>query len=399
MPQSTASIHGLEPDATANGILITDPEARIRSANSEFFAGTGYRPEEVIGRAPHFLCAERQGRHLYDAAWRQALHTGLWDGMVCNQSKSGEAHTVRLTVAAMHDGCGGIAGYVWTFAGADGPVKQCAWPRCLLCRDAPKPYRQREPIERLAQALQNREFILHYQPKVCLVDGAVIGVEALIRWQHPENGLIAPMDFLPLLDGTELATRIDEWVIEHAALQWAEWRAQGLDLEIAVNVAGHHLQQPGFLATVRRSLAAAAMPADRLEIELVETAALENLEAVSAAMRAGMDLGIGFALDDFGTGYSSLTHLRHLPVDSLKIDRSFVRGMLADPEDMAIVSSVLGLARAFGRRAVAEGVETQAHLERLHQMGCADAQGYAISPPLPADQLRAWLAARAVMPA
>jgi len=248
-------------------------------------------------------------------------------------------------------------------------------------------------LRRIDEALANNELALFFQPKVNMRTGAVIGAEALIRWYHPERGMLPPCEFLPLLEGSELAIRIGEWVIDTALAQIAAWRRQELDLTVSVNIAANHLQQDDFLARLRNKLAAhpEILP-DRLELEVVESAALEGVAQISQLIDECQALGVRFSLDDFGTGYSSLTYLRRLPASVLKIDQSFVRDMLWDLGDLAIVEGVIGLATAFRRTVIAEGVETSEHGELLLRLGCDLAQGYGIARPMPADELPGWIA-------
>ena len=252
---------------------------------------------------------------------------------------------------------------------------------------------QRESLEHIRQALHAGEFVLHYQPKVNMRSGAVVGAEALIRWQHPQRGLLAPSVFLPVIEDHPLSVDLGEWVIDTALAQMALWHAQGLALPVSVNVGARQLQMGQFVS--RLSALLARHPPVRpgwLELEVLETSALEDMAQVHKVMHACHDLGVGFALDDFGTGYSSLTYLKHLPAETLKIDRSFVLGMLGDPNDLAIVEGIIGLANAFRRQVIAEGVETSAHGERLLALGCELAQGYGIARPMPASDMPAWVA-------
>ena len=250
-----------------------------------------------------------------------------------------------------------------------------------------------ETQARLHLALDRDEFILHYQPKVNLRTGALIGVEALIRWQHPELGLRLPVDFLPAVEASPLVDALGEWVIEQALAQIDRWRAQGLDIPISVNISGQHLQRPDFVERLRALLAAhpEVTPA-RLELEVLETSALEDLGQAARVLDACRELGVAFALDDFGTGYSSLTYLKRLAVKTLKIDRGFVHDMLDDPDDLAILEAIIGLAAAFRREVIAEGMESMAHGARLLALGCELAQGFAIARPMPAEALPEWLA-------
>ena len=251
-----------------------------------------------------------------------------------------------------------------------------------------------ESIERIRCALSAGEFELYYQPKVNMRSGAVIGVEALIRWRHPDKGLLPPNVFLPVVEDHALAVAIGEWVLASALAQIERWRAAGLDIPISVNVGARQLQQLDFIERLYALLAShpAVRPGD-LGLEILETSALEDLARVSQIIEACRAIGVSFALDDFGTGYSSLTYLKRLKVDQLKIDRSFVHDMLDDPDDLAILEGILGLATAFGHETIAEGVETVAHGTMLLQLGCELAQGYCIALPMAAEQLPAWIAA------
>jgi diguanylate cyclase (GGDEF)-like protein/PAS domain S-box-containing protein len=247
-------------------------------------------------------------------------------------------------------------------------------------------------IDEIRLALLRQEFVLYYQPKVHLSAGNVIGYEALIRWQHPQQGLLAPGLFIPALDRHPLAIALGDWVIEAALRQLALWKSQGLNTRVSVNIDSQQLHDPEFADRLQRQLAAqpTVLPC-QLELEILETGALENMQQVSTLIRRLQDMGIECALDDFGTGYSSLTFLKQLAAHTIKIDQSFVRGMLDDAEHAAIVNSILGLARNFDRIALAEGIETEAMGQTLIEFGCQFGQGYAIARPMPAAAVLNWL--------
>jgi EAL domain-containing protein (putative c-di-GMP-specific phosphodiesterase class I) len=221
--------------------------------------------------------------------------------------------------------------------------------------------------------------------------GRVVGFEALVRWQHPEHGLLGPARFLPVIEGTDLDAELGRWVLREGLTQLAAWRAMGLDIGLSVNVSATQLQTPGF-AQELESLLRTFPQLERgiIEIEVLETAALADIDAAGVVLRRCMDLGVGVALDDFGTGYSSLSYFRRLPVKTLKIDQSFVRDMLRNPEDRAIVEGIVRFARAFDRDLVAEGVETPDLCMPLERMGCAVGQGYGIAPPMPSERVPEW---------
>jgi diguanylate cyclase (GGDEF)-like protein/PAS domain S-box-containing protein len=250
-----------------------------------------------------------------------------------------------------------------------------------------------ESLERIRDALTKNEFVLYYQPKVNMRTGEVVGVEALIRWQHPEKGLLPPAVFLPVIEDHLLAIAIGEWVINTALTQMEMWQMTGLDMHVSVNISARQLQQVDFVEHLIKILARHPKVApSRLAMEVLETSALEDLVHVSRVIDACQHIGVMFALDDFGTGYSSLTYLKRLPVKLLKIDQSFVRDMLDDPDDLAILVGVIGLAGAFRRQVIAEGVETIAHGSMLLKLGCELAQGYGIARPMPAEALQPWVA-------
>jgi len=252
---------------------------------------------------------------------------------------------------------------------------------------------QFENIERIRSALDQGEFVLHYQPKVNLKTGAVIGAEALIRWQHPERGLLSPADFMPHIENHPICVSLGEWVIDSALTQISAWSATGQNLSVSVNIDAYHLQQQNFPARLSTLLSGHPdVQPGSLELEILESSALQDMAAVTDIMHACREMGVHFALDDFGTGFSSLTYLRRFPADILKIDQSFVRDMLDDPDDLTIVKGVIGLATAFKRQVIAEGVETQAHAEMLLSMGCELAQGYGIARPMPANEFSDWKA-------
>ncbi len=247
-------------------------------------------------------------------------------------------------------------------------------------------------IGRVQEALDKAEFTLHYQPKVDMRRGVVLGLEALVRWDHPQHGLIAPMQFLPLIENTGLSSRVGDWVLGQALEHLAMWRRAGHDISVSVNVSARHLQEPDFALRLSELLARYPdAPATALELEVLETAAHADIEATSALLARCRSIGVRFALDDFGTGYSTLTYLKQLPVDVLKIDRSFVHHMLDDAQDRAIVEGVIGLARTFQCVVVAEGVESPAQARTLLEMGCNIGQGTGIAAPMPAAAVSAWI--------
>lgn len=254
-----------------------------------------------------------------------------------------------------------------------------------------KAQHHRQQLKTLRHALRDNQFVLYYQPKVDLIDGRIIGAEALIRWQHPERGLIPPAEFLPYIQGSDLEQAVGEWVMQQAMTQLGKWHAAGLTLGVSVNISANHLLQPDFHDFLQALLAQHhGVPSSCLELEVLESAAIGDVDQAITIMQRCRELGVDFSLDDFGTGYSSLIYLRKLPIDILKIDQSFVRDMLTDNDDLGIVESVIRLAAVFNRDVIAEGVETMAHGAKLCQLGCRLAQGYGIARPMAAEMLVPW---------
>jgi EAL domain-containing protein (putative c-di-GMP-specific phosphodiesterase class I)/FixJ family two-component response regulator/GGDEF domain-containing protein len=238
----------------------------------------------------------------------------------------------------------------------------------------------------LRRALERREFVLHFQPQVALATGAIVGAEALIRWQRPDVGLVPPKDFIPLLEETGLIVPVGEWVLQEACRQARFWQDEGLpDLRIAVNFSSRQFRESDVSAQVRRALAESGLEPRRLELEITESLVLFDAEAVIRVLgelRAG---GVSHALDDFGTGYSSLSYLQRLPVARIKIDYSFVANITSSPSDAAIVRAVVGMAHNLGLSVIAEGVETEGQLGYLKGLQCEEVQGFHFSRPLPAE--------------
>ena len=244
----------------------------------------------------------------------------------------------------------------------------------------------------LHEALVNQEFKLHYQPQVA-GENQVVGVEALLRWQDPRRGMVPPAEFIPLAEESGLILPMGKWVIETACVQLVRWatRKETDHLTIAVNVSARQFHQPDFVDQVLAALARSGARADRLKLELTESLLVVDIEGVIAKMNALKGNGVGFSLDDFGTGYSSLSYLKRLPLDQLKIDQSFVRGILLDPDDAAIAKMIIALADSLGLTVTAEGVETPAQHQFLASLGCHHYQGYLFGRPQPIEAFEAGL--------
>jgi predicted signal transduction protein with EAL and GGDEF domain len=257
--------------------------------------------------------------------------------------------------------------------------------------------RQRMETE-LHRALERGEFILHYQPRMDLRTGRISGVEALLRWQHPKNGLVPPSDFIPLAEETGLIVPIGAWVMQEACRQGRRWHQEGLrNLSVAVNLSMRQLQSDGLLAVVLAALDEAETDPSCLELEITETAIMKDAEGAVRLLRRLKDAGVRLSLDDFGTGYSSFHYLRHFPLDSLKIDRSFVAEIHADARESPLITAMIAMARNLGLNVIAEGVETREQADFLHANGCHETQGYYYSRPLPPCGLRELLRSQAGM--
>lgn len=250
---------------------------------------------------------------------------------------------------------------------------------------------QHEFLKSVRYALEHEQFELYYQPKINLRSKQLTGVEALIRWRHPQRGLLSPAEFLRPIENTDLDSEIGDWVISTALAQIDRWQKADLDIEVSINISAHHLESNRFAEKLQQQLGRYPnIKPENLQIEVLETAALNDIAIVRNIVEVCHQIGVKFALDDFGTGYSSLSYLSSLPVDVLKIDQSFVRDMLEDTRDMAIVQGIIALARAFDQQTVAEGIETVAQFQALLDMGCEMGQGYGIARPMPANELISW---------
>src|SRR6266481_575032 len=244
----------------------------------------------------------------------------------------------------------------------------------------------------LRHALERREFELHYQPKVDIQKNQVVGMEALLRWRHPEKGLLPPNEFIPLAEETGLIIPIGRWVIEEACAQNKAWQDKGLPKpRVAVNISGVQFRQKDLLASINQALANSGMAPRFLEVEITESVVMQNASETIITLEHLRRAGVHIAIDDFGTGYSSLSYLKRFPMNTLKIDRSFIQDVSEDMDDAAIVRSIIGLAHNLRLNVVAEGVETKQQLQLLHSLGAAEYQGYYMSKPLPATEFERYL--------
>jgi len=253
--------------------------------------------------------------------------------------------------------------------------------------------RERVDLEALLRhAIERNQFALQYQPRVDLASGAVLGVEALVRWRHPVLGLVPPARFIPLAEETGLIDDLDLWVLDEACTRAAAWRAQGLPpLRVSVNLSARQFQQAGLAQRVQAALARSGLPPRCLEIEITESTVMRDTAEAASVLRSLKALGVALSIDDFGTGYSSLSYLKRFPIDVLKIDRSFISDVTADANDAAITRAIIALAHTLNLEAVAEGAETAEQVAFLRENGCDEIQGYYFSPPVWPEQIEALL--------
>jgi len=244
----------------------------------------------------------------------------------------------------------------------------------------------------LRHAIERDELVVYYQPRIAIATGRTVGVEALVRWRHPQFGMVSPAQFIPLAEETGLIVPLGEWVLRQACEQTRDWHARGLtQVKVSVNVSPVQFRQPDLFASVMRTLAKTGLDARWLELEPTETSLMQNFDAVVSTLSRFKDAGIGVSVDDFGTGYSSLSYLRKFPLDSLKIDQSFLREVTTNQDDASIVTAIMLMGKSLKLRLVAEGVETPGQLAFLRIMQCDEAQGFLFSPALPADAVERFL--------
>ncbi|MEQ1881527.1 MAG: EAL domain-containing protein, partial [Burkholderiales bacterium] len=249
----------------------------------------------------------------------------------------------------------------------------------------------------LRRAIERKELFLNFQPIAELGSGRIIGTEALVRWRHPELGVVAPDRFIPIADETGLIIPIGEWVLREACVQTRAWQKMGFrDLGIAVNVSAVQFAQTRLLTQVKNILSESGLPASCLELEITETVLMRDAEATVATLKLQKEMGVHLAMDDFGTGYSSLSYLKRFPIDALKIDKSFTQDILVDHDGSAIVVAITALGKSLGLKLIAEGVETHEQREFLEKQQCDQMQGYLLSKPLAPEHVPRFLSGHAV---
>ncbi len=279
------------------------------------------------------------------------------------------------------------------------PASRAAVRALLDCWEPPAPERAPQPLAEIAPAdllvaVESRQWVLHYQPKVDLDSGRPIGVEALVRWQHPAHGLVYPDRFIGLAEDCGAVDALTDWVLETALRQLAAWRAQGFDLHIAINLSMDNLRVPGFAQRVGELAKAACLPPQYVTLEITESRLMSPSPVPLEGLLRLRMRGFGLSIDDFGTGHSSLVQLRDVPFTELKVDRGFVSGARHNQIIRPILEGSIGIAKRLGMQSVAEGVETEDDWQLMHEIGCDQAQGWFIARPMPAEQIVPWIEQR-----
>jgi EAL domain-containing protein (putative c-di-GMP-specific phosphodiesterase class I) len=247
----------------------------------------------------------------------------------------------------------------------------------------------------MRKALEQGQFVLHYQPQIDIASGAIVGMEALLRWRHPDRGLIAPGEFIPVAEETGLIVPMGRWVLMDACREAARWRREGLPpVQMSVNLSALQMERPDMVETVLGALQAADLPGEALELEITENMLMKDIDQVIGKLQELARHGIRFAVDDFGTGYSSLGYLKLLPLHTLKIDRSFINDLPAQGHGHSIVAAIIAMAQGLGLNLIAEGVESREQLGHLARLHCPQAQGFLFSAPVPAEEAMGLLRAR-----
>ena len=335
----------------------------------------------LLPRAPDANAVAQTARRILNALEQafvveeQVLEVGASIGIALHPRHGSDARALmRCADVAMYSAKQGSSGY--SFHSADTAVRS--------------PDQLTLAVE-MRTAVEQHQFELYYQPKLHLRSGLVTRVEVLVRWNHPKRGLLVPAQFIPLAERTGVIRKLTDWILDRALQQCREWQDAGAPVHLAVNISAKSLQDPSLPAKVQAALDRWKIDPRFLKIEITESSIMADPAHALAILSLLQSMGVRLSIDDFGTGYSSLTHIRQLPIDEIKIDKSFVGGMTESEADAAIVRTVIDLARNLGKQVCAEGVETEAQWNRLVEMGCDLAQGYWISRPLPADALLKWL--------
>lgn len=381
-------------DRVDDAIIVLGIDHRIWLWNKHAELLYGWRAAEVLGRPVHTLA--RADGEVFAQACKTVYAQGEWQGEFSQPRKDGCVVVAQARWTCLLDESGQPLAILAIHKQVPGGLRApCAPPGMVQALDT-----RAAALADLYRGLQNDEFLLHYQPQVD-ADGIPTGAEALVRWRHPQRGLVAPSEFIPLAEESGLILQLDRWVLQAACMQLASWaRSPGhAHLTLAVNMSAREFRHPDFVDFVLAALQNSGADPRRLKLEVTESSLIDNVEETIAAMVKLKGHGLGFSLDDFGTGYSSLAYLKRLPLDQLKIDQSFVRDVLTDMNAGTIAHAVVALGKSLGLAVIAEGVETEAQRDFLVRHDCDAFQGYLFSRPLPIDQFDAFVASRAAAPA
>ncbi|HEY9558173.1 MAG TPA: EAL domain-containing protein [Acidimicrobiales bacterium] len=373
---------GIRTDVS-DAVLVTDENLLIQSVNPAAEQLYGWSEQELIGRhGAEALPAELVGEVPNEAEPLDSVlsRRGRWHGELRQTCRDGSQVHVQSSVTLLRDGKGDNVGMVIV----NRPVVE---GRSGAGRRASDGSFDRTLDAEIRRGIERREFEVHYQPVVQLADGTWQGTEALVRWNHPERGLLPPAAFIDTAERSGAIIELGRLVLEDACRQWRSWYDAGAVLQIAVNLSGRQLADADLPVLLERTMRAVGMPPGVLSLEVTETSLVEDIDLASEVLKRAADIGATIAIDDFGTGWASLTYLRQFPVHALKVDRSFVAGLGSESADEAIVASILSLGSELGLTVVAEGIETADQAAHLQRLGCSLGQGFLFSRPLPADQL------------
>lgn len=360
-----------------DAVIITDLHFHLRSWNKAAERLYGWREDEVLGR--HILdvvrpSGETTDEELLAVAWEHLEDSGRWKGESRHRTRDGSPIDVRNSTSLIRDDSGEPILIVAVNRPAPAAVSTAA-----SAEEAAAIYDD----DQIRTGLADDAFVVHYQPTVDLANDLVVGMEALVRWDHPDRGLLAPDAFIAAAERSGAITEIGNVVFEKACAQAAEWRRAGMDLTLSVNLSARQLAEPALYDRIVTVLASTGLDPARLSLEVTETVLIDDIDRASAVLHRLAELGISIAIDDFGTGWASLTYLRNFPIHALKIDRSFVAGVGSNANDTAIVRSILALGAELGLTVVAEGIETRAQQHALQRQGCTMGQGYLYGRPGP----------------
>jgi PAS domain S-box-containing protein len=359
------------PDA----VVILDTDLRIQSLNNAAEELYGWAEAEVLGKPVDEVMPWLSSEAEFQAAQRLLLDEGRWHGHAVQGRRDGTAVHVLASTSLMTDRTGRTTGVISVNRPVSGGSSRPVQPAGTRLHDE------------LDSGLTNDEFVVHYQPIVRLDDGSPIGVEALVRWNHPTRGLLLPAEFIEAAERSGHIGDLGEIVLDKACTQARLWRDAGLNLFLSANVSARQLADRSLPARLADIMARTGTRPNDLWIEITETALVEDLDQARQGLRQIDELGVHLSIDDFGTGWASLTYLREFPVHALKIDRIFVDGLGSRSRDLAIVKSIIGLGRELGLDVVAEGIETLGQRALLYQLGCEKGQGYLFGAPAPADEV------------